>query len=483
MKRFKAYDLTPVSGLYLLIVLLVALPASCGAMTITDKNNDVKMEISGTFKACFGGTEHLDFVDGGRGNNADFDATRELAIKFKFIANEYLKGVASFQVGEGSTGGYFGSSDALGGGEEDGDDILELDNLYIDFTLPGTGISFKAGSQSACLADGFYGSHIMSEVPAGLTMNAVISDTVTLQAGWFRMADLLDDTTRNMDDRADLFYAQLPMKHNGIELTPYAAYAVIGDDLIRDGGANFGRYAYFDYPGLFQGAMGSITDANGAMAMDNVTAYYLGTGISFKILDAITVKGTILYGDMDWETAAEDISVAGYFADLVVDYKMGFMTPEIFMFYGSGPDENDTDLNMLPTLIGGPCYTSSFFGGSRFNDNMFDSHDTTYATSMCALGLKLKEIRIGEKLTNEFQLMYAQGTAEDTLFQAPDDILMNDDESFVEVNFNSEYQLMKNFIVATEFGYIIFDEDDDYDEVNGTVEDFWKAALSLEYSF
>ncbi|MDX9963675.1 hypothetical protein [Desulfobacter postgatei] len=51
-------------------------------------------------------------------------------------------------------------------------------------------------------------------------------------------------------------------------------------------------------------------------------------------------------------------------------------------------------------------HTSSYFGGSRFNDNMFDSYDSTYAVSMWAVGFKLKDIRTGKNLTHEFQIMY-----------------------------------------------------------------------------
>ena len=62
--------------------------------------------------------------------------------------------------------------------------------------------------------------------------------------------------------------------------------------------------------------------------------------------------------------------------------------------------------------------------------------------------------------------------------------MLNEDESLVELNFNSTYQLRKDLIFATELGYIYFDEDGDYDEATGgSVEDFWKVACSFEYSF
>ena len=80
--------------------------------------------------------------------------------------------------------------------------------------------------------------------------------------------------------------------------------------------------------------------------------------------------------------------------------------------------------------------------------------------------------------------MYAGGTADDSIFQAPDDILLNEDERVLEINLNSEYQIMKNLVFATELGYMMFDEDSDYnEEADGSVEDFWKAAFAFELKF
>ena len=472
MKKLTRYITIAVTGLFFMA-------AGAGAMTF-DAGDMGSMEISGAFKASFGATQYLDFVDDfSKGDDADFDGTRELSIKTQWILNKNLKGVVSFQIGEGrSQGGYFGSVDAGVGGEEDGDIILELDNLYIDFTTD-SGINFKIGSQSFGMDEIAYGSHIMYEVPAGVTFSAPLTDTSTLQAGWFRMADLMDDSEANTDDQADLLFVKLPVTMDAISFTPWAAYANIQEDVIANADSHW-TYAYFDYPGFLTGANGAVVDPT---STDDVSAWYLGMSFGYT-MDALSVKASATYGDMDWETATVDASIAGYFADLVIDYKMDGFTPEFFTFYGNGPDANDEDFDMMPVLIGGPTYTSSYFGGSRFNDNMFDSYDSTYATSMWGVGFKVKDIKTGKKLSHEFQIMYAEGTAEDTIFQSPNDILMNEDESLVEVNFNSTYQIMDHLLFATELGYMTFDEDSDYDEAaDGSVEDFWKIACAIELSF
>lgn len=465
----------------LLATIMAFSPLNATAMTF-DTGEMGKMEVSGAIKASVGATRYLDFVDNNtKGDDSDFDATRELSLKLNWIVNTNLKGVASFQIGEGSTGGYFGSTDATVGGEEDGDISFELDKLYIDFTT-NAGLNFKIGSQGYNLNEIAYGSHLLYETPAGITMAAPLSHMASLELGWFRIADLMDDSEKNTDDQADFLVAKLPLKTGAVKLTPWAAYVNIQEDVIDTSNPNnFWSYAYFDYPAFLTGtnsAMGNATPT------DDVTAYYLGASIEVSPNDSLSITASATYGDMDWETATVNANIAGFFTDLVVNYKMASMTPEFFAFYGNGPDENDHDVDMMPTLIGGPTYTTSYFGGSRFNDNMFDSYDACYATSMWAVGFKLKEIKTGEKLTHEFQLMYAEGTADDTLFQSPDDILMNKDESLVEVNFNSEYQVMKNLVVATELGYIAFEEDSDYNEsINGNVEDFWKVACAIELSF
>ena len=472
MKKLTQYITIAVTALFFVA-------ASAGAMTF--KTEDMgELQLNAAFKASFGATQYLDFVDDySSGDDADFDATRELSLKAQWILNKNLKGVVSFQIGEGrSQGGYFGSVDAVVGGEEDGDIILELDNLYIDYTTD-SGMNFKIGSQSYNMGEIAYGSNLMYEVPAGVTFSTPLNDMSKLQAGWFRMTDLMDDSKTNTEDQADLLFAKLPITMNALQFTPWVAYANIQEDVIANAPSHY-RYAYINYPGLLTGANGAIADPT---PTDDVSAWYLGMTFGYT-MDELSVKASATYGDMDWETAAVDSNIAGYFADIVIDYKMDGFTPEFFAFYGNGPDANDEDLNMMPMLIAGPTYTSSFFGGSRFNDNMFDSHDTTVAVSMWAVGFKVKDIKTGDKLSHEFQIMYAEGTAEDSIFESPNDILMNEDESVVEINFNSEYQIMKHLVFATELGYMTFDEDSDYDEaVNGSVEDFWKVACAIELSF
>ncbi|WP_155325058.1 alginate export family protein [Desulfosarcina ovata] len=445
-----------------------------------DAGDAGRMIINGKMQASFGMTQYLDFVDDyDKGDDADFDATRELNLKITWEVDPKLKAIASFQIGEGSTGGYFGSTDAVVGGEEDGDLIIELDNIYIDYTTDFD-LNLKLGSQGFNLFEIGYGSNLLAEVPAGVTATYPINDMTSVSAGWFRFADLMDDTATNTDDQADFFYSKVEHDFGGIKITPWGAYANIQEDVVRNA-PSYNTYAYFDYPTLIGTTNPGIGDIN---PTDDVTAYYVGATFAFKPSDRLSIQASGTYGDMDWDTAATNVSIAGYFFDLVANYKMGPFTPEFFAFYGNGPDADDDDIDMMPVLIGGPTYTSSYFGGSRYNDNMFDSYDSNYATSMWAAGFKLKDIKTSEKFSHEFQVMYAEGLANETIFQAPDDTLLNEDESLVELNFNSVYQLRKNLVFATELGYIMFDEDSDYDETTGgSVEDFWKIACSLEITF
>jgi len=211
--------------LYLNLMLLctgMILGTSAGAMTF--KAGEMgEMEVSGKIKASFGATQYLDFVDDNdKGDDADFDATRELSLETLWHINDHLKGVASFQIGEGSVGGYFGSTDAEVGGEENGDVSFELDELYIDYTT-SFGLNMKIGSQGFDLEEISYGSNLMSETPAGAVFSMSISPESSVQAGWFRIADLMDDSTSNTDDQADLLFTKFPLGMGNSHFTPWAS--------------------------------------------------------------------------------------------------------------------------------------------------------------------------------------------------------------------------------------------------------------------
>jgi len=463
----------------------------------------VEMKTSGYFLIGGGSADNLGFTEDhnplGRGSNdhndPGFEACREMGLQFDFIANENLKGVLSFQLGEGGDqqGGFFGDTNARVGGEEDGDDSVELDKLYIDFNWPGTEINFRIGSQVVALPDTISGSQIMLEVPPAAIMNAPLMDGMSLTAGWVRMANDLTDEDRESrnDEAADLFFLSLPIEMSGIKLNPYAAYAMIGKNYARaEAGYDFMNiWPNYDY--IIGEATGNPNDGATENFEDDVDAYYAGLRFDMDMFDPLVFMGSVNYGYMEigdlnkaWTTTNEDdIEVSGFHIDAAIDYKMDSMTPEIFGFWSQGPDDEDEDLDMYPALVAGVDYTTNYFEGSLWNDQYFEGTGRMHAMSCWAVGLKIKDIKLINKLTNEIQVAYIEGTADEDIAVSPGDNFLNEDESVVDINLNSKYQLYENLAAVSELGYAVYDDDSDYKDTYGDDEDEYKITFGLKYSF
>ncbi len=495
----------------LLVLVIAAVFMLCWAASASA----AEFKTSGYFLFGAGSTNDLQFTEDGAidsddpnaGSSIDhsnvdpgFQATREMGLKFEFIANENLKAVAGFYLGEnGNTeGGYFGATDALVGGEEAGDVGLEVDELYLDFNWPGTEINFRLGSQLIVLPDTIAGSQIMLEVPPAVVMNAPVTNFMDMSLGWVRLGtNVRDDKVRNdenhdahVDEEADLFFLSLPIEMQGMKLNPYAAYARIGENSPKESPYNYLKGIWTDYDYIISQATGGISPAGATNSFDDtIEAMYAGARADLNMFDPLIIKGSVNYGYMDvgdlnnWSNDEDDVTISGFHIDGAIAYQMDYMTPEIFGFWGQGPDDDDEDLDMFPALIPGVKYTTTYLDGSLWNDSRFEGRGKYHVMGMWAVGFKLKDIKLMPKLTNEIQVMYAEGTSDGDLYELPNDDMLNEDEDLIEVNLNSKYQIYENLAAVSELGYIFFDEDSDYDDRYGDEEDAYKVTFGLKYSF
>ena len=78
---------------------------------------------------------------------------------------------------------------------------------------------------------------------AALVVTTPFNDMISLTAGWARPVDLYskdkeaDDnatTTDNMEDEVDVIFLALPIKTDGIAITPFYATAIIGQSTNRN---------------------------------------------------------------------------------------------------------------------------------------------------------------------------------------------------------------------------------------------------------
>ena len=130
----------------------------------------------------------------------NFDTVERFRTQVDFIASEYLKGVAYFEVGNmhwGAGGGAtygWGPSGARGAGGAMGADgvNIEVKNLYIDWLAPETALQIRMGIQGFALpkavsrAEGNDGSATLDDDLAGILLSYNFSDEVGATLGWFR---------------------------------------------------------------------------------------------------------------------------------------------------------------------------------------------------------------------------------------------------------------------------------------------------------
>ena len=128
-----------------------------------------------------------------------------------------------------------------------------------------------------------------------------------------------------------------------------------------------------------------------------------------------------------------------------------------------------------------------------------DAINANYTTPMNSLGfwaagLSLKDIKLVDKLSHTFNVIYFKGTNDKDIVRATGltaaanyGRMLTDKDSLVEVDLNSKYQIYEELSLGLELGYIFTDFDKDVWAGAGSRdtldENAYKAAFMLNYSF
>jgi hypothetical protein len=297
-----------------------------------------------------------------------------------------------------------------------------------------------------------------------------INDMVSVAAGWIRSYDLDDGTHEAADpttgvpytekDEVDTLALLVPVNADGFSVTPYFLYTLIGQNTIDN-------LVITDQVGV-----------NGSPWTDDATMWHAGFSGQLDMFDPIVVLMDAAYGSLALETAGNDIDVKGWFFDLAVDYKMDIMTPELFFYYTSGAGDDSDEISVFPAINADMTFSSFLMDGSALGECGQYNSDPA-GLPMWALGLKLKDINFIEDLSHTFTIYYAQGTSDKDGWYGN---TFAEDDSLIEVNFDTKYQIYDELAAYLELGYINIDWDDT--KIHATdAEDLYKAALGIRYDF
>ena len=455
-----------------------------------------------------------------RHHDDTFNAGQRVRLQLDAVASESLSGTVFFEIGDQM----WGNAESGGALGADGREV-KVKNAYIDWMVPNTDLKLRMGLQAVAMPNVAGGSAIMDGDAAALVASYQFNDNVGLTALWMR--PLNDNYTgtnadnepygngyNNYLDNMDLFALMLPLKFDGVELTPWAMYGMQGKNArFNEGGVDtadgaLGVTLPGYLPGMNEFALGKTGKAYGSM-------FWAGLPVAITAFDPLNIEFDINYGYVEamgrydvlkrgTDLVRGNSKREGWLVKALVEYKMDWGTPGIFGWYASGDDGNvKNGSERLPSIAGAGNFTS-FMGDGNLawgtGHNFYDNN-LTYAGTW-GVGLQIADVSFVEDLKHTFRVAYWGGTnspsmvkymdsavAWDVTTAVQDGPYLTTNDGLLEFNLVNSWQIYENLEANLELGYIINMMDKDtwdksyVSDRNWSKQDAWKAQLIFAYSF
>ena len=460
-------------------------------------------------------------------NNDDkFSAMQRVRLQLDAVASENLSGTVLFELLE-STWGQAESGGALGG---DGQ-IVGVLNAYIDWAVPNTDLKVRMGLQPIEMPNVAGGSSILNtDALAAVTLNYQFNENVGATLMWGRPyndnysaweTDRSSNNKGNYLDNLDLIALSVPITFDGIEVTPWVMYGIVGQNVGRAGTTDFENPDTLtdEYLAEYVGPtdlFSSLDVSNANRRQANTSAFWAGLPIKLSLWDPLNIEIDLNYGYVqsvgkynatNYHTDAvkrADTGREGWLAKALIEYKMDWGTPGIFGWYASGDDSNvKNGSERLPSIEAKGNFTS-MMGDDNFgwasNSCMYD-RTLNYAGTW-GVGLQLKEMSFLEDLTHTFRVAYWGGTNSPEMAKyatsptawedgrISDGLYLTRNDGLLEFNLINSYQMYENFEINLELGYMVnFFDQDTWKKADQTTysayekQDAWKAQLIFAYTF
>lgn len=485
---------------------IFSLLAAAGIMlgTVTGASA-VDFKVSGQFEFGFEYARNMYNVDWAKqGSSEDgFSALQRLTVQFEAIANENLRGVYVARVGN-VMWGYQGDGlgDGSGGGIGTQGVNVATRQAYLDWK-PTANSSVQMGLQEIALPGAVSGSPVMDTRVAGITASYAFNKNVAASVFWYRPSNGGDGPGSPRFSKWDMFGLVLPLTFDGVSVTPWGVYSQMG--------RNATETDTFFTPGGWQDL---------GLAGQKIKPWWVGVALEVTAFDPFVFTMDAIYsgakGDgaraagfdraaWDSQFADSDFDSRGWLVAAKLQYKMEHVTPGIIAWYGSGDEiENGKrKLRRLNTIE--PSFQATSFGF----DGSYSLTDRSCNVGLSpegtwGVGLLAEDITYAENLTHHVRLMYYRGTNEykegvnygghmlaglDGSLVPGNNLYLTDKDWALEVNLDTIYQIMENFSVALELGYMYLDCKDSGDYYrNASGEDFfeknaYKVGLYFMYDF
>lgn len=422
-------------------------------------------------------------------NNGDyFRASTRLRTQIDVIASESLKGVVFFEIGH-QNWGEAKSGAALG---NDGKEV-KVRYSYVDWVIPQTDAKVRMGLQPFGVPTFAVPMAVLDTDGAGITVSGQFTENVGAALFWLRpyndYSNRMDGTYGNKHDAMDVVGLTVPLTFDGVKVTPFGMYSIIGRD------TEFGA-AGNNKTGVAAGLLPAGADAHwGAKKLDDHgNAWWGGITAEMTLFDPFRVAADFAYGSVDMGNVGNfDMKRSGWYAALAGEYKLDYMTPALTFWYASGDDKNANDgSERMPVIDSDVALTSYGFDGGTYNRSAI--FNGTSLAGTWGIVAELKDISFMEDLSHVLRVGFIQGTNNSgmlvknggtvaSMTGVGNDLYLTHHDRMWEVNIDTKYNIYQNLTLAFELGYINLDYDENLWGSNTYNENNFKAAMSLNYKF
>ena len=467
------------------LVTLLAAPGMVVAASAPAQAVDVKAD--GFYMFTFEGRSVADQNE---------ECTRQrMRLGLTITASENLKGYTQFQIGSDKWGQY--SKD------KHGNINVQARQVYADWTVPGTSVKVRMGRSTFGLPTEAFGNNAVMDASwggrDGIIVTAPVADWATLTAFWNRA--MTDGEETDQSNNTDVFGLTAALKFNGFSVTPYVAYAAY-DDANGTGTNQVGDWEreFTTEKVAAEGATYKLDPETGAIKPSatkekaitkeingEANAYWIGFTSTLTAFDPFTVKLSAAYGEKTFEGAMDDKfgDRKGWEVQAKASYKLGFGTPVLGAWYGSGDDADEKMLRAgwLPSVNGRFLSTSTFHDGAY---GLGGNISTNNIAGTWGVQAGIEGMSFLSGLTHDVKVSYIQGTNNEAMtniagFDLDAYNYLTTADSVVELYFGSTYQIYKNLAANLELAYLI--NDFGAEAYKAAEEDDWRVALTFNYKF
>lgn len=452
------------------------------------------------------------------------EAVQRLFLQLEAVASENLSGSLFFEVGE-QRWGMASQGGALGA---DGN-MIKVKHAYMDWRVPNTTLKLRMGLQGIKLPGFALESPVLDDDVAGIVASYKFNDNVALTGFWMRpYNDNYTGSPSNWMDNMDIGGLTLPLKFDGIRVTPWFMAGAMGQNTMPIA-ANATRAVTWPQgnpssgqllsglsvrDGLFPAAFSTGRHNAKLNATSYSSMFWGGATLDVTALDPWRFSADFIYGQVDSER--QYLSRHGWFGMLLAEYKTGMGTPGLYAWYFSGDDANPSNgserLPYLSTASNWRNALSSF--GYRGNPIMTGGKGVlgVNPNGTWGVGARIKGLTFMEKLSHTVRINVFGGSNDAamasyitgrksrdnsgrTVYRNNTDFnsfgtYLTQKDMGVEVNLDSTYKIYDNLRVMLELGYIHLWLDEGTwgkTTMNGpenlNYKDALKASLILIYDF